>query len=104
MLTPPKTEEEKRAEVEKLLEEKGFSIDESGGHCLWATKKTFLKGKEAFFAFTDEGGTDYPHSLEETVLFGIYDMDGENLAEGEFDSLKAALAEVEKVEKEKKAT
>jgi hypothetical protein len=42
MLTPHKTGEEKKSEVEKLLEEKGFSINESGSHCLWATKKTFF--------------------------------------------------------------
>ena len=86
-------------ELDNILEEHGFEASSSCSGFSWYTKKIDYKGKKAFIALTDEGGTNLPDSLDKPVLVSTIDLDsGDDLeASRRFETLKSYLNQLNSV-------
>lgn len=80
-------------EVDKVMEDYGFSVSSSCGGIEWYKKIIKHKGKDAFVAITDNGSSGLPKSLDDPILIEIYDLDSGNELEKSqgFESLKSYL-------------
>jgi hypothetical protein len=80
-------------EIEKIMENHGFSVSSSCSGFEWYKKTIKHQGREAFIAVTDTQSSSLPKSLDDPVLVEIYDLDsGNELEKGRsFDSLKSYL-------------
>ena len=80
-------------EIERLMEDYGFSVSSSCSGFEWYKKDIKHKGKDAFITITGNEGLGLPESLQDPILVEIYDLDSGNEIEKSqsFDSLKAFL-------------
>ena len=80
-------------DMDKILENYGFSVSSSCSGFEWYTKALTHKGKKAFITVTDDTGSGLPKSPEAPVRVDIYDFDSGNELEKSrrFESLKSYL-------------
>lgn len=83
-------------EINKLMEDYGFSISSSCSGFEWYKKDIKHKGRDAFITVTNNEGLGLPESLKDPILVEIYDLDSGNEIEKSqsFDSLKAFLGTI----------
>ncbi len=80
-------------DVDKIMNDYGFSVSSSCSGLEWYKKTIQYKGKDAFITITDPTFTGLPKSLDEPILVEMYDMDSGNELEKSqnFESLKSYL-------------
>ncbi|MFH2220472.1 MAG: hypothetical protein ABII68_12550 [Pseudomonadota bacterium] len=80
-------------DMDKILEDYGFSVSSSCSGFEWYTKALTHKGKDAYITITDDTGSGLPKSLESPVQVDIYEFDSGNELEKSrrFESLKSYL-------------
>jgi hypothetical protein len=79
--------------VEKIMEDYGFSVSSSCSGFEWLKKTIKHKGKDAFITITDNENLGLPKSMDDPILVEIYDLDtGDELEQSQsFDSLRSYL-------------
>ena len=84
-------------ELDKVMEDYGFSVSSSCSGFEWYTKTLSYKGKEAYITITDNAGAGLPKSMDAPVLVDIFDFDSGNELEKScrFESLKSYLDTLE---------
>ncbi|MFC1830010.1 hypothetical protein ACFL0O_10400 [Thermodesulfobacteriota bacterium] len=84
-------------DLDKMMEDYGFSLSSSCSGFEWYTKTLTHRGKDAYITITDDGGAGLPGSLDAPVLVEIYDFDSGNAIERSrrFESLKVYLDTLE---------
>ena len=85
-------------DVDKIMNDYGFSVSSSCSGFEWYKKTIQYKGKDAFITITDHTVTGLPKSLDEPILVEMYDMDSGNEFEKSqnFESLKSYLDTLDK--------
>jgi len=80
-------------EVEKIMEDHGFSVSSSCSGFEWYKKTIKHQGKDAFITVTDAESSSLPASLDDPVVVELYDLDSGNELEKSrrFESLKSYL-------------
>ena len=80
-------------EVEKIMEDHGFSVSSSCSGFEWYKKNIQHLGKDAFITVTDTQSSSLPASLDAPVVVELYDLEsGEEIEKSRsFDSLKSYL-------------
>jgi len=64
--------------MDERMAKHGFSPESSGGGCMWYIKKVF--GDTLTLIITDTDGMRLPEDFDETILVGIQDVEGIELA------------------------
>lgn len=80
-------------DMDKLMEDYGFSVSSSCSGFEWYTKSLTHDGKDAYITITNDDGAGLPGSLDAPVLVEIYDFDSGDAIEKSrrFESLKSYL-------------
>lgn len=80
-------------ELNKLMEDYGFSVSSSCSGFEWYKKDIKHKSKDAFITITNSEGLGLPESLQDPIVVEIYDLDSGNEIETSrgFDSLQSYL-------------
>jgi len=80
-------------DVEKIMEDYGFSVSSSCGGFEWFKKTIKHQGKNAFITVTDQESAGLPKSMDDPILVELYDLDtGKELEKcRSFESLKSYL-------------
>jgi len=80
-------------EINKLMEDYGFSVSSSCSGFEWYKKTIKHKGTDAFITITNNEGLGRPESLQDPIIVEIYDLDSGNEIEKSqsFDSLQVYL-------------
>ncbi|MFC1825860.1 hypothetical protein ACFLYZ_00520 [Thermodesulfobacteriota bacterium] len=80
-------------EINKIMENYGFSVSSSCSGFEWYKKNIKHQGKNAFITITNNEGLGLPESLKNPVIVEIYDLDSGNELEKSlrFDSLQVYL-------------
>jgi len=80
-------------EINKLMEDYGFSVSSSCSGFEWYKKTIKHEGKDAFITITNNEGLGRPESLKDPIVVEIYDLDSGNEIEKSrrFDSLQSYL-------------
>jgi hypothetical protein len=82
-----------KMEINKILEDYGFSVSSSCSGFEWYKKDIKHQGKNAFITITNSDGLGLPESLVDPVVIEIYDLDsGNEIGKSQrFDSLQSYL-------------
>jgi hypothetical protein len=82
-----------KMEVDKIMQDYGFSVSSSCSGFEWYKKTIKHKGEDAFITVTDKESSGLPGSMEDPVLVEVYDLDsGSELEKSKsFESLKSYL-------------
>ena len=80
-------------ELDKIMEEHGFTISSSCSGFEWYMKRIEHKGAEAFITITSDDELHLPESLDDPVCVNVSDLNSGNDLEAprQFESLKSYL-------------
>ncbi len=79
--------------VQDLMAKYGFKLGLNSEGYEWYSRRMWFRGREAFVTVSDPNGFGAPVSLEEPVLFAIYDIESGRMLEESrrFESLSAFI-------------